>query len=112
MNYKAPFYTLLTVFIISLLSIWAYYIISYDQKRLDNNSLKITFDAGASCGPSQFERIKMERTFKNYNLNSDTIHNLKILSAVKKDLNFLKHINDSIHGIKISFTNDTPYKTI
>ena len=110
-NYKASFYALLTVFIVTLVFLGAYYIINYDKNKLDNTSVKIAFDADLSCGPGVPESFIMKRTFKTYTLlSSDTVHNLKVLRTVKQELNRLKENHDSIHGIKVSFANDILYK--
>lgn len=110
MNYKISFYVLLSAVIVTSMALWAYFIINYDKNKIDNNSIKTNFCAPISCGPSQVEHIKDQRLLKSYQINSDTLRNSNILKTVRKELYSLKENYDSIHGIRVSFTNDAPYK--
>jgi hypothetical protein len=109
MNYKAQFYILLTILIISLLSLIGFYLINHNKNLVDNNSVKISFGGSMTC-TSMLEYWKTKRVFKPYHLTSDEVKNDSVLKLIKTELNFLKQSFDSIHGIKVVFSNETPYK--
>ncbi len=109
MNYKSNFYILLTILIISILSILAFYLINHDKNTVDNNSVKISFTGSNAC-TSELDYLKMSRKFKTYSLNADTLNDLLMLKSIRKDLNQLKQSFDSVNGIRITFTNEMPYK--
>jgi|GEM_PF-3343941 len=107
---KNSLFVTATLFVVLMGVGSGYYLLRSSEapKKLGGIQLAFPADKGAD---SEFTIDKYEnlRNYTCYNLNSDTAQNTATLKEVRLKLNAIKSQEDTINGVHIILSDDTPY---
>jgi hypothetical protein len=109
MKFNTTIYIILIVVLVLMSAFFTYYFTTRTTAQPRQMGYEVSFPYKCSDG-DVVDEFKRSRKYETFNLTGDSINNDTIIRLVSVALAKIKQSNDSIHGVHIQFSDNTPYK--
>jgi hypothetical protein len=109
MKFNTTIYLILTTVLVLTAAVLTYYFTARTKAPHRQKGYIVSFPY--KCSDSEIiDEFKRARKYETYILSADSINNDTIIRLVSAALTKIKQSNDSVNGVHVQFSDNTPYK--